>query len=289
METLRTRFLKMPITVTTTPLSPEAQAETSRRLAALTIRPTSQSLMPAPFEWAYIPSGTVWLHFRADAQYPQSHTLPAYDISKYPITNAQFATFVAAKGYDNPDWWTEHGWQARQAYDWTQPLLREDARWNGADLPVVGVSWHEAVAFCKWLSAMTGEAIHLPSEAQWQRAAQALPDGTDSERLYPWGDEWDSAACNNSVTHESQHTTPVTQFPQGASPCGVWDLCGNVWEWCVDRDTFSEGDHSAADTQMMRGAYWSNDNPDYFAVTYPNWNQVDDRDNYVGFRVVRTL
>jgi formylglycine-generating enzyme required for sulfatase activity len=91
---------------------------------------------------------------------------------------------------------------------WTEPRYWTDSTWNGDEQPVVGVSWYEAAAYCKWLSELTGEAITLPTEQQWQRAAQG-----DDGRAYPWGPNWDRSRCNNNVDGRGiGRTTPVRQY-----------------------------------------------------------------------------
>ncbi|HLV33558.1 MAG TPA: SUMF1/EgtB/PvdO family nonheme iron enzyme, partial [Spirillospora sp.] len=215
VEMLRTRFLKTPEYITITAPPPAESAEAARRMAAVEAeapalpkpaptRSTSLSLMPAPFDWIEIPK-------------------KGYSIAKYPITNAQFAKFIEAGGYKQQKWWTQAGWEAKAkgwAWNsskseweetgtaWTQPRYWTDSKWNGAEQPIVGVSWYEAVAFCLWLSEATGEKIMLPTEDQWQYAAQG-----DDGRAYPWGNDWDCKRCNNSVEPcDSNVTTPVTQY-----------------------------------------------------------------------------
>jgi formylglycine-generating enzyme required for sulfatase activity len=108
-----------------------------------------------------------------------------------------------------------------------------------ANHPVVGVSWYEAVAFCRWLTERSrvegvnldlfdqpGEwVVRLPTEAEWEKAAR----GADG-RVYPWGDAWDAARCNTAESAR-EAMSPVGSYPQGASPYGVLGLAGNVWEW----------------------------------------------------------
>lgn len=134
--------------------------------------------------------------------------LPDYAIAKTPVTNAQYKTFIRATGHSMPRHW-ENG---------RPPFGAED-------YPVVAVSWHDGMAYCRWLAEITGKPYSLPSEAQWEKAAR----GTDG-RLYPWGDEFDSGKCNCSEA-VTGHTTPVEAYAQGASPYGVLDMVGNVWEW----------------------------------------------------------
>ena len=134
-------------------------------------------------------------------------SLPEYSISEYPVTVGQFRTFVEA---------TQHPCDPRA-------IKGED------DLPVRYVSVTDAETYCAWLSARTGGSYRLPTEQEWEKAAR----GTDG-RLYPWGNVWDSRKCHSWET-ASQMRTPgpvaVTAHPEGASPYGVKDLAGNVWEW----------------------------------------------------------
>ncbi|PDW02658.1 SUMF1/EgtB/PvdO family nonheme iron enzyme [Candidatus Viridilinea mediisalina] len=165
-----------------------------------------------------------------DNEKPQhTLTLPDYWIARTPITNAQFRPFVEADGYRNRAYWTEAGWAWREEWQICQPEYWENATWNGDDYPVVGVSWYEAVAYCRWLSAVTGHEFRLPSEAEWEKAARG-PDG----RIWPWGDIWEEGRCNSKEAGIGK-TSPVGHYPSGASPYGVLDMAGNVWEWCVTR------------------------------------------------------
>ncbi|MEI6180663.1 MAG: SUMF1/EgtB/PvdO family nonheme iron enzyme [Chloroflexales bacterium] len=151
-------------------------------------------------------------------------TLPTYWIGKTEVTNAQFRPFVEGDGYTNRDYWTEAGWTWRQANNVTRPEY-----WNGPDYPVVGVSWFEAVAYCRWLSKQTGIAFRLPTEAEWEKAARG-PDGL----LWPWGNTWDAKRANSSESGLNQ-PMPVGQYPDGASPYGALDMAGNAWEWCATK------------------------------------------------------
>jgi len=135
-------------------------------------------------------------------------TLAAYRIGKYPITNAQYAEFIKRERHrDVP---RKAGW-----------FLREPPA-DKLDHPVVGVSWHDTLAYCGWLSQQANRAYRLPSEAEWEKAAR----GADGQR-YPWGNEWQDGCCNQA----GQDTSPVTAFPQGCSPFGCCDLVGNVQQW----------------------------------------------------------
>jgi hypothetical protein len=244
----------------------------------------STKLLPAPFAWIDIP-GTLG----------QKWTGAPYKIAKYPVTNAQFKLFVDAGGYAEPRWWTEAGWEARAkgwVYDngwketgkaWVEPRYWRDKQWNGAEQPVVGVSWYEAVAYCLWLSEMTGEPIMLPTEDQWQYAAQG-----DDGRTYPWGNDWDCKKCNNSVNPcDSNVTTPVRQYEgKGDSPFKVVDMAGNVWEWCLtDYDTQTNDVNSLAERRCLRGGSWNLNGTVGFRCDYRNGDTPHGRYNLRGFRL----
>jgi formylglycine-generating enzyme required for sulfatase activity len=186
----------------------------------------SPSLQRQPFEpeLVLIPAGEFLMgsdpnrdkDTREDEQPQHKLYLPDYYIAKTPVTYAQYAAFVEA-GHKPPKHWS--GQKPPQ---------------GKKDHPVVNVSWHDAMAYCKWLSEATSKPYRLPSEAEWEKAARGM-DG----RIYPWGDEWDAKRCNVKgiiarllgVLGISDGTTPVGAYPQGASPYGVLDMAGNVREW----------------------------------------------------------
>ena len=126
-----------------------------------------------------------------------------YWIGKYLVTNAQFERFV-----------NETKYQGKQ--DWRSEFTPGKERH-----PVVNVTWHDALAFCKWAG------VTLPSEAEWEKAAR----GTDG-LTYPWGNQWDAGRCNVA----GRGTTPVDQYPNGMSPYGCYDMAGNAQEWTRSHD-----------------------------------------------------
>lgn len=245
--------------------------------------------LPAPFAWVDIPEGTVTLGSTKESKggYITKATnfdVPAFAIAKYPVTNAQFAKFIMDDGYDNKSFWTPEGWLTKKDQDWKRPRLWDDKNWNGDDSPVVGVSWYEAVAFCRWLSKITGEAIALPSDQEWQLAAQG-----DDDRAYPWGDEWDASCCNSSVKNNFSHaTTPVEQFEgKGDSPYGVVDMAGNVWEWCATNYQTGSNDIDGTANRVVRGgAYFDRDTVN-LRVTTRSKEVPDYCHKGFGFRIVR--
>ena len=146
-----------------------------------------------------------------DAEVPR-HTvyLSTYQISKYEITNAQYRAFIEST--DRP---TPRGHDGEETW--------KDENFNADEQPVVGVTWFDAQAFAEWIGAS------LPTEAQWERAAR----GTERQ-IYPWGNDPPKARHHANFARRFNRPTPVGQFPNGISSNGIYDLAGNVWEWCLD-------------------------------------------------------
>ena len=252
-------------------------------------------VLPPPFAWIEIPAGkmTIWegneLENAVYSSVSRTFIQPAFAISKYPITHAQFSKFVEAGGYENQNWWTEAGWQAREEFGWTKPRAWQRSPFDTPNHPVVGVSWYEAISFCLWLSETTGDKILLPTDQQWQRAAQG-----DDGRAYPWGNEWDGNRCNNLVIpFYSPATTPVTQYEgqdKGDSPFGVVDMAGNVWEWCLTTSFTRHNDLHGTEVRRLRGGSWDSDDytGDFFRTDYRTGSLPFGRTDYWGFRVCRS-
>jgi formylglycine-generating enzyme required for sulfatase activity len=171
-----------------------------------------------------------------------------FQMAKYPVTNGLFAQFLADNGYTSRELWTSNGWAWKRTK--ASPLFWKSSAFNGADQPVVGVSWYEAVAFCNWLSTKEGLApaydgsgrarldatgYRLPTEVEWEYAsAKGAPD--QAERIFPWGDEPNVqyAVSNVPPSHAPRTENVGSRSPQGDTPQGLADMSGNVWEWCSD-------------------------------------------------------
>ncbi len=203
-----------------------------------------------------------------DDEKPQQEVLIVYGyrIARYPLTNLQYASFLRAQGYQERRYWTDAGWQWKA--DRAGPVTYGGA-FDLLNHPVVGVSWYEAVAFCRWLTERlraTGgierdEEVRLPTEAEWEKAAR----GTGG-RLFPWGDEFDADRCNMADTGIDT-TSAVGAFPGGASPYGLLDMSGNVDEWCRTRwrDSYQEaaGESLEGDAlRVVRGGSFDNNQRD---------------------------
>ena len=248
-------------------------------------KPTAKDILPAPFDWVEIPGGRGTMKTNEENVTLQIPT-ETYWMGKYPVTNAQFAKFIEAGGYNNQKWWTQEGWQYRVDKGWAQPRDWGDSAWNGAEQPVIGVSWFEAVAFCQWLAEAaflpSGQKIMLPTEAQWQYAAQ----GTDG-REYPWGNDFDKNRCNSKESGIGK-TTPVTRYAgKGDSPFGVVDMAGNVWEWCLtDYHDLTNDVNTKANRRVLRGGSWGNDHG-LARAAYRDYGDPYRRGYVNGFVLVR--
>jgi formylglycine-generating enzyme required for sulfatase activity len=144
-------------------------------------------------------------------------TLPDYQISRFPVTMLAYAAFVTAMKRPLPGFW---------------PLA---VRWlEEATLPVAGVSWREALAYCGWLGQQIKRPVRLPTEAEWEKAASWDAEH-NTKLIYPWGNDFDPACCN-AVESLIGVLSPVDAHRViGDSPYGVSDLFGNAAEWTLAR------------------------------------------------------
>ena len=156
-------------------------------------------------------------------------------IGRYEVTNAQYRRFVELSGYDGSDHPSSKPGEPF-FYNW-----RKDPRWIDAldgsvpagkeQHPACYLNWWHAKAFCTWLSKVTGQTVRLPSRAEWRFAA-----GGKDKRTYPWGDDWRAGHCNSAGAADGfVASAPVGSFPKGATPEGLHDMAGNIWEWSEDR------------------------------------------------------
>jgi gamma-glutamyl hercynylcysteine S-oxide synthase len=159
----------------------------------------------------------------------------AFYLDTTPVTNAAYAEFIADGGYDRADWWSAEGWAHRQSADLFAPLFwqRDGGQWLrrrfGAvepvppDEPVLHVCFYEAQAYAAWAGR------RLPTEAEWEKAARHDPASGRSRR-YPWGDQ-DPTAAQANLGQRHLQPAAAGSYPDGASPFGVRQLIGDVWEW----------------------------------------------------------
>ena len=193
-----------------------------------------------------------------------------YWIDKYPVTNEKYRAFILADGYGNQAYWSSDGWKWKIENNITVPEYWNNQRWNKADHPVVGVSYYEVEAYATWAGK------RLSTEREWEKAAR----GEDG-REYPWGDEFDKGKCNSREAAIG-HTTLVTQYPNGVSPYGCYDMAGNVWEWCVD--WYDE----TKDSHVLRGGSWDNA-PEILRVSNRSGDNAGHRDGNIGLRLAQEI
>jgi formylglycine-generating enzyme required for sulfatase activity len=290
-------------------LPPPERADAGRLLGRLG-DPRPEVLAVDEMALCWVPAGPFWLgsdpkHDRMAGEDETPVTridLSGYYIGRYPVSNAQFAEFVAAGGYCMERLWRE----ARHVGVWNEGRVqaRNDdagrnapydfgAPFNLPNHPVVGVTWHEALAFVRWLSGRWrdqgrlpgGFEVTLPTEAQWEKAAR----GDRDQRAYPWGDAFEPSWCN-SYELGIGTTTPVGTFPSGASPYGVLDMSGNVWEWCLTkwRDDYSspvDDSPKGNEARVLRGGAFG-DSAGFVRCTSRSGLNPDLRLRNYGFRVV---
>ncbi len=209
--------------------------------------------------------GEIWKEFFGRETPQHQVEIAAFDLGRYPVTNALYGRFLAEGGYDDPQYWTPEAWAWRLRVQRTQPVFWGDPKFAGDDRPTVGVTWYEAMALARWASIRTGLNVRLPTEAEWEWAARS----TNLRSLYPWGGAWDPNKLNSGVADVGSQnrgsTTPVGMFsPAGDGPFGHADLLGQVWEWTSSVFTpypynAEDGreDMFAPDGRVLRGGNWS--------------------------------
>lgn len=227
--------------------------------------------------------------------------VPGYWIDTVPVSNAAFAQFVEDGGYDRPEWWSAAGWAHRREAGLSAPKhwRIEDGRWwrtrFGVVEPVPGnepvqhVSYHEAEAYARWAGR------RLPTEAEWEKAARHDP-GTGRSRRFPWGDE-DPTDRHANLGGTALRPAPVGSYPDGASPLGVRQLMGDVWEWTSSGfhpypgfRAFPYREYSevffGGDYKVLRGGSWATDAA-ACRGTFRNWDHPVRRQIFTGFRTAR--
>jgi iron(II)-dependent oxidoreductase len=227
----------------------------------------------------------------------------AFAIDTVPVTNGAYQRFIAAGGYDEPRWWHETGWAHRVEAGLVAPRFwqRDGDGWLRtrfgvvepvpADEPVVHVSWYEADAYARWAGR------RLPTEAEWEKAARFDP-ATGRSRRFPWGDE---EPTDDVANLGQRHLRPaeVGAYPDGASPLGVHQLIGDVWEWTGSDlagypgfAAFPYREYSEVffgpEYKVLRGGSFGTD-----AVacrgTFRNWDYPIRRQIFAGFRCARDV
>ena len=227
--------------------------------------------------------------------------LDPFWIDVHPVTNAEYATFVAAGGYDESAHWSEPGWAWRNEEGLEAPMYwqRHDDSWSErfmdreVDLepnhPVVHVCYWEAEAYARWAGK------RLPTEAEWEAAARWSPDES-TPRTYPWGEQAPSPLLAN-LDALLFTTTAIGSYPAGRSALGCWDLLGNVWEWTSTDfhaypgyETFPYPEYSEVffgpEYKVLKGGAWATR---FGAIrnTFRNWDYPIRRQIFSGIRCAK--
>lgn len=232
-------------------------------------------VLPKPFEWCEIDGVRNWEMIDHNGRVMGSYDVEPFYMAKYPITYEQYQVFVDdPRGYKKALWWRGLDADVDHRKEPGKQYFTHDQ-----NLPRENVSWYDTIAFCRWLSVQIGPAIMLPTEWQWQWAAQG-PDGL----AYPYGNDYDSTKCNTYKSGNGK-TTPVTEYPGGASPFGVMDMSGNVWEWCLNAfEKPTNIEVAGSERRVSRGGSWSRPQNDahtsYRSLINPYYRSIN-----CGFRV----
>jgi iron(II)-dependent oxidoreductase len=238
--------------------------------------------MEVPEEMVTVPAG--WFLMGSDpktdpAAGPQEQPqrlvyLNAFRIDRYEVTNVHYLRYVLATGAEWPPYWRE------------EPFPEKIA-WH----PVIGVSWREADAYCRWAGK------RLPTEAEWEKAAR----GTDG-RIFPWGNEpagWLKSNIAHSGSGRVKRYPPlanVNRYDRGVSPYGVYQMAGNVSEWVADwfdpeyyrrGETHNPTGPSQGTDKVFRGGSW-NEDPEVARSAGRNAGAPDHRSYLIGFRCAKT-
>jgi formylglycine-generating enzyme required for sulfatase activity len=235
-------------------------------------------------EMVFVPAGAFWMgneEGAADEGPLQQIYLEAFWTDRYEVTNAQYAEFLNATQGD-PGRCGGHICADTKVENPDSHLLYEEGRYVAErgyeDHPVTEVSWYGAKAYCEHYGK------RLPSEAEWEKTAR----GTDGA-TYPWGEEFDPHKLNSD--DRVGDTTPVGSYPDGASPYGVFDMAGNVWEWVADwYDAYPGSAYRSPffghKYKVVRGGSWNHPGDDARCarrdIAHP-----DRRLRVVGFRCAR--
>lgn len=230
--------------------------------------------------------------------------LDAFYIGKYEVTNGDWRKFRDDPGYDDPNFWPEGRVMPKDQVPYWADAKNHGGATPGTDnYPAQGLNWDAATAYCNWLTAKTGKAYRLPTEAEWEKAAR----GTD-QRRYPWGNSIDRSYANyvgskpydtgEAVGFYDGQKHGEVQTHSGASPYGAMDMAGNIMEWCQDwyaRDYYNvspkknpKGPETGA-YRVMRGGTFFEDGFDLrsYARTAA-WPSVQGH-RMIGVRIARGL
>jgi formylglycine-generating enzyme required for sulfatase activity len=225
-------------------------------------------------DWVTVPAGD-FIYGKDSEQ--TSHYLDAFEIARYPVTNAQYQCFIDDDGYANGQWW-----QALK-----KPKIQASKSPQG-NRPRTDVDWYEATAFTYWLSDRLNETIRLPNEHEWEKAARG-----ENGFEYPWGEGYEAGDANVDESDIEggaylKQTVAVGLYPRDESPWGSRDMAGNVEEWCNEiANDDKESTQNTSPSPVLRGGAWVN-LPDYARAAGRNRHFPAYRYGFIGFRLLRS-
>lgn len=220
-------------------------------------------------------------------------------ISRFPVTQDDYARFIRATGYPAPavrNLPLIAGGREAHFKELAAPYVWENAEppaGHGSH-PVVLVRYDDAVAYCQWLSETLTRVARLPTEAEWEKAARCGSEGT----RYPWGHDIDQSHANflaDSAVKHQRGTRPTGTYPPNGY--GLYDMMGNMWEWVTDwyaSDYYGLGDvrdprgPESGNMRIVRGGSWVNDDPAMLRCAYRHKVPPDSYAYSMGFRIVCT-
>jgi toxoflavin biosynthesis protein ToxD len=242
--------------------SAPAPASANSSKDAGSVPPNSSSAAPPPGT-LYVAAGMIEIGGLDSTTPAQKVSVDPFFISETEVTNHQYQEFLKETNHRAPGGWKNGDF----------PL-------GAANEPVTAITWQDAVDYCQWLSTRIGATVRLPTEAEWELAARG-PEGLK----YPWGNEWDDRAAASESKHGFVHA--VKSYPAGRSPCGAYDMAGNVWEWVADvraaeDKTKAEGE---ANNRIIKGGA-ANEQQALISAAARNSIPKDYAGAFLGFRYV---
>ncbi len=233
-----------------------------------------------------VSSSRYWHHFEFPEQ--DGTARQAYYLACYPVTNQIFRRFIDCQGYEQSKYWPRDGWTLRLALGWREPAFFKDCRWNKLHQPVVGVSWYEAAAFCQMLNEqnqlpyhfLSRPCIRLPTEREWAWAAAG-----SHEDQFPWGGSPGASVVELSRKANfggtRNRTTHVCAYSAGKTNRGLYDMAGNVWEWCAEP---SKARTSGLKSAPIKGGSWGTE-AETMRANYTDKESPGQRGAQLGFRL----
>jgi len=242
-------------------------------------------------------------------------TVSNFWMGKYEVTVTEFEKFISETGYqtdaekgDGSYFWTGSAWEKKAGVNWRCDAQGNTRRSGELNHPVIHVSWNDAVSYCEWLSRKMGKTYRLPTESEWEYAARS----GGKNYKYSWGNFGPEGKRGGNVADESAkrvfgwsgtwegyddgyvYTAPVGSFEP--NELGLYDMTGNVWEWCADwydakyYQKSPQNDPkgpSSGDCRVLRGGSW-NGLPIVVRCAFRRNDGPDGRGGDSGFRFVRT-